>query len=135
MTAGCTYRGSTSLTVHGKVTDFQMWRRELAEEELEQITGCRAFPSGDLVSWEGDSWFLNSSRGTVREGEHPQAREETADLESEVCADTSTSLHLVPVPSKVRPPTPRPSVAGPRGPPHLRPALRHGGKLLIQGEV
>ena len=83
MTAGCTYRGSTSLSVHGKVTDFQMWRRVLAEEELEQITGCQAFPVGDLVSWEGDSWFLNSSRGTVSGGgstDRPGRRPQTWSL-------------------------------------------------------
>ena len=82
VTAGCTYRGSNSLSVHGKVTDFQMWGRALPDEELvkvssplfelgfdwsllHQVTGCTAFPEGDLVSWEGDSWFLNSSRNTV----------------------------------------------------------------------
>ena len=37
VTAGCTYRGATSLTVHGKVTDFQMWGRALSDEELVKV--------------------------------------------------------------------------------------------------
>ena len=37
VTAGCTYRGSTSLTVHGKVTDFQMWGKALPDEELVKV--------------------------------------------------------------------------------------------------
>ena len=37
VTAGCTYRGATSLTVHGKVTDFQMWGRALPDEELVKV--------------------------------------------------------------------------------------------------
>ena len=37
VTAGCTYRGATSLTVHGKVTDFQMWGRALPDEELLKV--------------------------------------------------------------------------------------------------
>ena len=76
------------------------------------MTGCKAFPEGDLFSWEGDSWFLNSSRNTVcsqiPDGKSSQyknlyfqAREESADLEKEVCQSTSTSLHLVPQPLKV----------------------------------
>ena len=38
VTAGCTYRGATSLTVHGKVTDFQMWGRALPDEELVKVS-------------------------------------------------------------------------------------------------
>ena len=38
VTAGCTYRGSTSLTVHGKVTDFQMWGKALPDEELVKVS-------------------------------------------------------------------------------------------------
>jgi hypothetical protein len=59
------------------------------------VTGCEKFPEGDLVSWSGDTWFLNSSRGT--------AREETADLERDVCRSHSSSLHLVPTPAKLEP--------------------------------
>ena len=40
VTAGCTYRGATSLTVHGKVTDFQMWGRALSDEELVKVFFC-----------------------------------------------------------------------------------------------
>ena len=38
VTAGCTYRGSNSLSVHGKVTDFQMWGRALPDEELVKVS-------------------------------------------------------------------------------------------------
>ena len=42
VTAGCTYRGSNSLSVHGKVTDFQMWQQVLDMEEVVEITACRS---------------------------------------------------------------------------------------------
>ena len=38
VTAGCTYRGSNSLSVHGKVTDFQMWGKALPDEELVKVS-------------------------------------------------------------------------------------------------
>ena len=34
-------------------------------DHLLQITSCRLFKEGNLVSWLGDTWHLNSSRGTV----------------------------------------------------------------------
>ena len=37
VTAGCTYRDGTSLTVHGKVTDFQMWGKALSDEQLVKV--------------------------------------------------------------------------------------------------
>ena len=84
----CSYRTSgSSLTIHGRVTDFQMWNKVLPESQLKQvslglflpdltwldsypdhllqITSCRLFKEGNLVSWLGDNWHLNSSRGTV----------------------------------------------------------------------
>ena len=72
------------MSIHGKVTDFQMWDEVLPDEQLLkvktkrlkvktkrrkapafQVTGCEEFPEGNLVSWEKTNWFLNSSRGTV----------------------------------------------------------------------
>ena len=38
VTAGCTYRDGTSLTVHGKVTDFQMWGKALSDEQLVKVS-------------------------------------------------------------------------------------------------
>ena len=46
VTAGCTYRGATSLTVHGKVTDFQMWGRALPDEELVKVSSPLFEPPG-----------------------------------------------------------------------------------------
>ena len=37
VTAGGTYRDGTSLTVHGKVTDFQMWGNALSDEQLVKV--------------------------------------------------------------------------------------------------
>ena len=69
------------ISVHGKVTDFQLWDKVLSDEELLQVrailpplyylpclsqtTDCRAFPRGNVIDWETTNWFLNSSRGTV----------------------------------------------------------------------
>jgi hypothetical protein len=60
------------------------------------VTGCEKFPEGDLVSWAGETWFLNSSRGTARE-------DLQLDLEREVCRARSSSLHLVPTLAKLEP--------------------------------
>ena len=43
VTAGGTYRDGTSLTVHGKVTDFQMWGKALSDEQLVKVD--ISFPS------------------------------------------------------------------------------------------
>ena len=42
----CTYRGSNSLSVHGKVTDFQMWGRALPDEELVKVSSPLFEPPG-----------------------------------------------------------------------------------------
>ena len=91
-TVGCIYkRGVTPyMSIHGKVTDFQVWSKILDQERIEKITTCKHFESGNLVSWESSSWHLNSSRGT--------GRREMMELEQEICRPDS--YHLVPHPDK-----------------------------------
>jgi len=90
VTAGCVYKlGATPMmSLHGKVTDFQMWDKILSDEEMIKITNCEKFKSGNLLSWETGNWFLNSSQGT--------ARMEMLDLQRDVCAPRTSSLHLIP---------------------------------------
>ena len=92
------------------MTDFNIWDSLLSEEEMVEITGCRAFPQvlanlifflsskycqGNLLSWEGVEWHLNSTRGT--------ARREDVEVEGEVCRPPIPSLALLPLPSPFSP--------------------------------
>jgi len=90
VSAGCVYKLGTTphMSIHGKVTDFQMWNKILSDEDMIKITSCEKFKSGNLLDWETGNWFLNSSRGT--------ARMEMMDLQSEICAPRTSSLHLIP---------------------------------------
>jgi hypothetical protein len=91
VSVGCNYRlpGLQGyMTMHGRVADFQLWSSVLPLEEMIAITGCRTFPEGSLLSWQGTVWHLNSSLGT--------ARREEMDLELGICANTTTSLALLP---------------------------------------
>ena len=89
-TVGCIYkRGVTPfMSIHGKVTDFQVWSKVLEEEKLKRITSCQDLESGNLLSWDSGAWYLNSSRGT--------GRREMMELEEEVCRTGGDSYHLVP---------------------------------------
>ena len=82
VTVGCNYRlaadhQSMYMNNHGRwstqhrllccrVADFNMWQSTLSTEEMVDITGCKAFPEGDLISWQGTEFHLNSSAGTAR---------------------------------------------------------------------
>ena len=82
VSVGCQYRlaanhQSLYLNIHGRslirprplccrVADFNMWQSTLSTEEMVQITGCQAFPEGDLISWQKTEFHLNSSAGTAR---------------------------------------------------------------------
>ena len=83
------------MSLHGKITDFQMWDKVLSDDEMIQITGCKMFKEGNFQKWDQDNWFLNSSRGT--------ASMEMLDLEQHVCQSTNLSLHLIPYPIKFDP--------------------------------
>lgn len=97
VTAGCVYKlGATPhMSQHGKVTDFQIWDKILSDEDMIKITNCEMFKSGNLLDWENGNWFLNSSRGT--------ARMEVLDLQKEICAPRTSSLHLIPYKLKFDP--------------------------------
>ena len=98
VSAGCVHKAGVTpmMSIHGQVTDFQMWDRILPDEQLVNVTGCKDFPEGNLVNWETSNWYLNSSRGTARQME-------TMDLESDVCRSRELSLHLVPYKLKFDP--------------------------------
>ena len=50
-TVGCVYKlGVTPfMSLHGKVTDFQVWSKILSQEKLEKITSCKHFESGNIL--------------------------------------------------------------------------------------
>ena len=50
-TVGCVYKlGVTPfMSLHGKVTDFQVWSKILSQDKLEKITSCGHFESGNLL--------------------------------------------------------------------------------------
>ena len=50
-TVGCIYKLGTTpfMSLHGKVTDFQVWSKILSREKLEKITSCRHFESGNIL--------------------------------------------------------------------------------------
>jgi hypothetical protein len=91
VSVGCNYRlpGSQGyMTMHGRVSDFQLWDSVLPVQEMLEITSCQAFPEGTLLTWRGTAWHLNSSLGT--------ARREEMDLELGICINATTSLALLP---------------------------------------
>ena len=67
---------------------------------------------GNLVNWEETNWFLNSSKATAREEfmcfiekYSSILREESLDLESDICRSRNLSFHLVPYKLKFDPET------------------------------
>ena len=50
-TVGCVYKMGTTpfMSLHGKVTDFQVWSKILSQDKLEKITSCRHFESGNIL--------------------------------------------------------------------------------------
>ena len=87
---GCAYRstGAKLMSMMGSVTDFQVFGSELDDETMAAVTGCRAFPQGDIVSWHKDVWFLNGSKSYT----------ETSylDLETNICPIKTTSHFFIP---------------------------------------
>ena len=72
----------------GRYSDFQMFSGLLEKEEMEEITGCKKFAQGNLISWEQDVWYLNGTRKT--------SEVEYLRFKGDVCKDLSSSIHLVP---------------------------------------
>ena len=59
ISVGC---GSGKSTI-GSVSDFQIWDSFLPLDKMLAITGCKELLEGNLLSWQGTEWQLNSSSG------------------------------------------------------------------------
>ena len=89
-TLGCFYRdqGVKFMSMYGSVTDGQVFSRELSVEEMVEVTSCRQFPQGDIISWDRDPWVLRSPWN--------RSKAEILDLEKDVCANHEKGYFLVP---------------------------------------
>ena len=117
----CSYRtAGSSLVIHGRVTDFQMWDRVLPDfqlEEVETIFNLIFNRSPDAASSRRATWSTGlRRRGTwiphlalwvisvpsfhIKSIQFAlallQAKREELDLEGSVCAKSSTSLQILP---------------------------------------
>ena len=124
----CVHKTGTTpmMSTHGKVTDFQMWDEVLPDEQLLKVLEKNSELFQLSLFWR--SLVVKSSpRATWSAGRKPtgswtqvvarfdlhwliltsnqptnQAREETLDLEKDVCRSRSLSLHMVPYKLKVK---------------------------------
>ncbi|XP_023325929.1 uncharacterized protein LOC111699471 isoform X1 [Eurytemora carolleeae] len=90
VSAGCAYdMDNIDYSMYGQVTDVQVFNGVLSDQELKDLTGCRTFPEGDIVSWRERDWtIVGKPQVTIME---------TYDLENEICDPTSTSFHFIPI--------------------------------------
>ena len=91
-TLGCNYRNYASAyqSTRGRVTDLQIYSRELSEKEMVGFTTCESVQEGDVVSWDKDQFVLNGTKSEV----------EILDTEADVCRNMRTNSSLVFVPIK-----------------------------------
>ena len=82
ISVGC---GSGKSTI-GSVSDFQIWDSVLPLEKMLAITGCKELLEGNLLSWEGTEWQLNSSSNAT----------EKKMLVEDICGEQESSLALIP---------------------------------------
>ena len=127
----CSYRTSgSSLVIHGRVTDFQMWDNVLPESQLKQVpenitwVSWSSFADHRLPPVQGGqpgqlagrylaSQFIprhressfslldHRARQFTYNPEWLQAKREEMDLEANVCAKSTTSLQILPHLTKV----------------------------------
>ena len=91
VTVGCSYRksGSGYQSIHGRITDFQMWGSELNVKTLQDITTCNLIgQQGNLISWETTEWSLFTPKNYTKK--------ENWDLASEVCYIQQLHLMFLP---------------------------------------
>ena len=90
VSAGCMYRRDAIgyMSMHGLVTDVQIFGRLLSEKEMEKNTGCEIFLVGDILDMSKTEWVYKNVDNT--------SKKEIIDLEKEVCNKERTSLHLIP---------------------------------------
>ena len=84
---GCYYKSSEYMSMVGKVTDLQIFSKELSEEEMKRITTCEEREEGDVLSWKSSEWVL-SGKGNIEE--------EMLDLQQDICKVSKKSFHLIP---------------------------------------
>ena len=80
----------SNMTMYGSVTDAQVFSRELSTEEMVEVTSCRQFPQGDILSWDREPWVLRSPWN--------RSEAELLDLERDVCGPRPRGYFLVPQP-------------------------------------
>ena len=90
VSAGCSYRASGTgyMSMAGRITDLQIFGRILTLKEMEDITNCKSFKEGDILSWKKTEWVLSGSQNT--------SKKETMDLQNDVCNQPTKSYHLIP---------------------------------------
>ena len=91
-TLGCHYRNREVkyMSMFGSVTDAQVFSRELSTEEMVEVTSCRQFLQGDILSWDREPWVLRSPWN--------RSEAELLDLERDVCGPRPRGYFLVPQP-------------------------------------
>ena len=57
-------------------------------KEMEDITSCKSFKEGDVLSWSKTDWIISGTRNT--------SKKESMDLENDVCIQPTKSYHLIP---------------------------------------
>ena len=91
------------MSMFGSVTDAQVFSRELSDQEMMDMTGCRNFLTGDILSWESETWNLTTPWNS--------SEMEILDFEKDVCSNPEvkhTSLFILYnlVPTERLPPDP-----------------------------
>ena len=91
------------MSMFGSVTDAQVFSRELSDQEMMDMTGCRNFLTGDILSWESETWNLTTPWNS--------SEMEILDFEKDVCSNPEvkyTSLFILHslVPTERLPPDP-----------------------------
>ena len=67
------------MSMFGSVTDAQVFSRELSDQEMMDMTGCRNFLTGDILSWESETWNLTTPWNS--------SEMEILDFEKDVCSN------------------------------------------------
>ena len=78
------------MSMFGSVTDAQVFSRELSDQEMMDMTGCRNFLTGDILSWESETWNLTTPWNS--------SEMEILDFEKDVCSNPEvkhTSLFIL----------------------------------------
>ena len=88
---GCAYRGTAEsgyLSMHGKVTDAQIFGSLLSIKEMLQITGCKIHRAGDVLDWQNTIWVQSGPINTIKK--------ESLDFYESICKTRTSSYHLIP---------------------------------------